>query len=218
MALEMLSACSHRWQTVDFDLSDDWQVSSILQYQGQLPTLESLVIRVDAINQYPWCMFEAVPRLTHASIGLWANNYGWILPWTQLTELKLTLDGLFVIENGYVADLLPMLPNIKELRFRLNDGLDLYFADYQQDYDEPLDVHEQISSLIQRSNCIIRKLSIESGRRFYVGTLKDDYLRSDEIRSPIDISSLQQLRLLTIICRIDDVNELFNSKVSKSAN
>ncbi|KIL66899.1 hypothetical protein M378DRAFT_160441 [Amanita muscaria Koide BX008] len=47
-------------------------------------------------------------------------------------------DGVFVIENCDVADLFPMLPNIKELHFRFYDGLDLYFADYQQDYESLL--------------------------------------------------------------------------------
>ncbi|KAM6492341.1 hypothetical protein JOM56_012065 [Amanita muscaria] len=69
---------------------------------------------------------------------------------------------------------------------------EIYFTDYQ-DYDEPLDVHGQISSLIQRSSCRIRKLSFDSDSTFYVGTLKDveelviDYRRSPGSCPSIDI-------------------------------
>ncbi|KAM6489131.1 hypothetical protein JOM56_015445 [Amanita muscaria] len=192
MALEMLSACSHRWQTAKFDLFCDWQPDNV---------------------------------------GPWEKDYGWILPWTQLTKLILTFNEDFAIENDDVPNLLPMLHNIKELRFSLqfpptlssSRGLKprhyakYTFGDYQQWQIEPVDVHEQIFSLIQRSSCRIRKLSIGSNRQFYVGTLNDveelviDYLHASWIRSSIDISSLQQLRLLTIVCWIDDDDDFKSS-------
>ncbi|KAM6493959.1 hypothetical protein JOM56_010320 [Amanita muscaria] len=78
---------------------------------------------------------------------------------------------------------------------------EIYFRDYQRDYD----IHEQISSLIQRSSCRIRKLSFGSGRKFNVGKLEDvEELVINGIHSSIDISSLPNLRLLTIVCRIDN--------------
>ncbi|KAM6492258.1 hypothetical protein JOM56_011982 [Amanita muscaria] len=39
MVLEMLSACSHRWQTAKFDLFRDWPLDSILPCKGKMPTL-----------------------------------------------------------------------------------------------------------------------------------------------------------------------------------
>ncbi|KIL59232.1 hypothetical protein M378DRAFT_14941 [Amanita muscaria Koide BX008] len=249
MALEMLSACSHRWQTAKFNLETcgDWPLDSILLCKGNLPTLEWLEFSGAVFPKYAR-IFEVAPRLTHARIGPWEKSCGWVLPWTQLTELFLTSSGDFVIENGDVQNLLPMLHNIKELRFCFNcDEVDfeggfpqvpptplnqlrilevphpailswfeapslceIYFADYQQDYHESLDVHEHTSSLIQRSSCRIRKLSFRSGRKLYVGTLKDveelviNYQHSHGLRSSIDISSLPKLRLFTIICWIDE--------------
>ncbi|KIL61383.1 hypothetical protein M378DRAFT_858448 [Amanita muscaria Koide BX008] len=77
----------------------------------------------------------------------------------------------------------------------------LYFVNYRK--DKPLDVHEQISSLIQRSGCQIRKLSFESCKKIHVGTLKDveelEICSENQTRSSIDISSLPKLRFLTII-------------------
>ncbi|KIL59240.1 hypothetical protein M378DRAFT_169500 [Amanita muscaria Koide BX008] len=251
MALEMLLACSHRWQTAKFRLVFcHWSLDSILLCKGQLPILEWLEFsgNMKVLPKHART-FEVAPRLTHACIGPCAQSCGWILPWTQLTELLLTLSGAFVIENGDVQNLLPMLHNIKELRFRFNyyevdfEGgfpqfaptplnqlrvlevphpailswfeapslCELYFADYKKHNDEPrpLDVREQISSLIQRSSCRIRKLAFNSCRKFYVGTLEDveelviEYQRPYGIRSSIDISSLLNLRFLTIICWTD---------------
>ncbi|KIL57597.1 hypothetical protein M378DRAFT_171587 [Amanita muscaria Koide BX008] len=249
MALEMLSACSHRWQTAKFELFCDWASHSIHPCKGKLPTLEWLKIRGAVDRNNAWDIFEVAPRLTHAYIEPWAKDYGWILPWTQLTELTLTINEDSVIETGDVPNFLPMLHNIKEFRFCNYGEMDfegdfprfapaplnqlrvlevphpavlswfeapslreIYFTDCQ-DYDEPLDVHEQISSLIERSSCRIRKLSFESGRKFYVGTLKDveelviDYSHSRGVCPSIDISSLPKLRLLTIICSIDEESE-----------
>ncbi|KAM6493965.1 hypothetical protein JOM56_010326 [Amanita muscaria] len=127
MALEMLSACSHRWRTAEFDLFCDWQVDSILPCKGKMPTLEWLDINIRAsrLRKHARSIFELAPRLTHAYIGRWGKRYGWTLPWTQLTELTLVLDGVSVIVNGDVQNLLPMLHNIKELRFGFNyDVLD----------------------------------------------------------------------------------------------
>ncbi|KIL63488.1 hypothetical protein M378DRAFT_164343 [Amanita muscaria Koide BX008] len=257
MALEMLSACSHRWRTADFYLSCDWQVDSILPCKGKLPTLEWLKLRGAVCHKHAQCMFEVAPRLTRAYVGLWTNNHGWILPWTQLTELTLTINDGSIIENGDVLNLLPMLHNVKELRLRYNDDkmnfeggfprfvptplnqlrvlevphpailswfeapslCEIYFTDYQY-YDEPLDVHGQISSLIQRSSCRIRKLSFETGRKFSVGMLNDveelvvDYRNSRHggVCPSIDISALPKLRLLNIICSIhEDFESLTNS-------
>ncbi|KAM6490913.1 hypothetical protein JOM56_013617, partial [Amanita muscaria] len=91
MALEMLLACSHRWQTAKFELRRQWSLDSILPCKGKLPTLEWLDIRVDGAHnrKHARGIFEIAPRLTHAYI----QRYGWILPWTQLTELVLILDG-----------------------------------------------------------------------------------------------------------------------------
>ncbi|KAM6493958.1 hypothetical protein JOM56_010319 [Amanita muscaria] len=255
MALEMLSACSHRWQTAKFDLFCDWQPDSMLPSKGKLPILEWLEVRALYLPTHARDIFEVAPRLTHADVGPWEKDYGWILPWTQLTKLILTFNEDFAIENDDVPNLLPMLHNIKELRFRFNCNdmyfeddfpqfsptllnhlrvlevphpvilswfeapslCEIYFGDYQQWQIEPVDVHEQIFSLIQRSSCRIRKLSIGSNRQFYVGTLNDveelviDYLHASWIRSSIDISSLQQLRLLTIVCWIDDDDDFKSS-------
>ncbi|KIL61993.1 hypothetical protein M378DRAFT_166133 [Amanita muscaria Koide BX008] len=247
MALEMLSACSHRWQNAKFWLFRDWPVDGLLPCKGELPTLEWLDIRFSGNFKHTRGMFEVAPRLTHAYFGPWAKHYGWILPWTQLTALILRLNVDSVIENGDVPNLLPMLHNIKELRFRFDhaDEMDfeggfpqiaptslnqlrilevphpaflslfeapslceIYFVDLQQDYYAPLDVHGEISSLIQRSSCRIRKLSFRSSRKLYVGTLEDveelviDYPHFHGVCSSIDISSLPNLRLLTIICSI----------------
>ncbi|KAM6492363.1 hypothetical protein JOM56_012087 [Amanita muscaria] len=256
MALKMLSACSYRWQAAKFDLfCDAWRLDSILPRKGKLPTLEWLEIRCAVDRKRTRGIFEVAPRLTHAYIGPWAKISGWILPWTQLTELTLTINDDSVIENGDVPNLLPMLHNIKEFRLRNYGEMDfegsfpqftptplnqlrvlevphpailswfeapslceICFTDYQ-DYDEPLDVHGQISSLIQRSSCRIRKLSFDSDSTFYVGTLNDveelviDYRRSPESCPSIDISSgsLPKLRLLTIICSIhEDFEPLVN--------
>ncbi|KAM6492349.1 hypothetical protein JOM56_012073 [Amanita muscaria] len=255
VALEMLSACSHRWQTAKFDLFCDWALDNIHPCSG-LPTLEWLKIR-GTVAHSARGIFEVAPRLTHAYIGPWAKSYGCILPWTQLTDLTLTIDEDSVIKNGDIPNLLPMLHNIKELRFRFNYYIQLdsegsfpqfaptplnklqvldaphpgilswfetpslceiCFTDNHQKYHEPLDVREQISSFIQRSNCRIRKLSFNSGRMFYVGTLNDveelviDYRHFHGARPSIDISSLTKLRLLTIICSTDeDFESLMNS-------
>ncbi|KIL54849.1 hypothetical protein M378DRAFT_18484 [Amanita muscaria Koide BX008] len=260
MALEMLSACSHRWQTANFRLSCDWQLDSIAPCKGKLPTLEWLEIKVSLfrihLNRHSLGMFQVAPRLTHAFVGPWAKSHGWLLPWTQLTELCLILDGNSIIENGDVPNLLPMLHNIKELRLWLEYELDsefedgfpqfpptllnqlhflevphpaflswfeapslceIYFADYQQSYDELLDVHGEISSLIRRSACMIRKLSLSFGGMFYVGTLEGveeleiNYQHPDAPRSPINISFLPKLRLLTIMCWIEDFDSSMNS-------
>ncbi|KAM6492259.1 hypothetical protein JOM56_011983 [Amanita muscaria] len=95
---------------------------------------------------------------------------------------------------------------------------ELYFTDYHKSYDKPYDVPEQISSLIQRSGCRIRKLSLASDRKSYVGTLNDveelviDYHHSQSVCPSIDISSLPKLRLLIIICSIaEDFELLANS-------
>ncbi|KIL54121.1 hypothetical protein M378DRAFT_19184 [Amanita muscaria Koide BX008] len=248
VALEMLSACSHRWQTAKFQLFCDWPVDGILECEGNLPNLEWLEIRVVFLYRHARGIFRETPRLTHAYIGPWAKTYGWIIPWTQLTELILTLNEDLVIEDGDVPNFLPMLHNIKELRIRLSYGevgfgddfpqfaptplnqlrvlevphpallswfeapslCEIYLADHQQNHGGPLDVEGEISSLIQRSSCRIRKLSFQSGREFYVGTLKDveelviNYRHSEGIRSCIDVSSLPKLRLLTIICPVDE--------------
>ncbi|KIL57603.1 hypothetical protein M378DRAFT_171599 [Amanita muscaria Koide BX008] len=228
VALEMLSACSHRWQTAKFDLSRDWALDNIHPCSG-LPTLEWLKIR------------------------------------GTLTDLTLTINEDSVIKNGDIPNLLPMLHNIKELRFRFNYYIQLdsegsfpqfaptplnklqvldaphpgilswfetpslceiCFTDNHQKYHEPLDVRGQISSFIQRSNCRIRKLSFNSGRMFFVGTLNDveelviDYRHFHGVRPSIDISSLPKLRLLSIICSTDeDFESLMNSltTVLKSA-
>ncbi|KIL61468.1 hypothetical protein M378DRAFT_855990 [Amanita muscaria Koide BX008] len=254
MVLEMLSACSHRWQTAKLDLFRDWPLDSILPCKGKMPTLEWLEITSRADCKHVRDIFEVAPRLTHAYIEPWARSPGWILPWSQLTELILILDGDSVIEDGDVPYLLPMLHNIKELRFRnyyefcgfskfapipLNQLrvlevyhpamlswfeapslCEIYFKDCQErsNYGEPLDVHGQISSLVQRSSCRIRKLSFASCREFYVGTLNDveelviDYHRSQSVCPSIDISSLPKLRLLTILCAIEeDFESLVNS-------
>ncbi|KIL61854.1 hypothetical protein M378DRAFT_812101 [Amanita muscaria Koide BX008] len=91
--------------------------------------------------------------------------------------------------------------------------------DYLQDNDEPLDVHGQISSLIQRSGCQIRKLSFRSNRKVHVGAQKDveeleiHYLQSKD--SSIDISSLPKLRFLTFIDAIHkDIEPLANSIIT----
>ncbi|KAM6493928.1 hypothetical protein JOM56_010289, partial [Amanita muscaria] len=89
---------------------------------------------------------------------------------------------------------------------------DLSFADcLQDDDDEPLDVHGQISALIQRSGCQIRKLSFKSSRMIPVGTLNDveelEIHSEYQAHSSIDISSLEslpRLRFLTIVCWIND--------------
>ncbi|KAM6492267.1 hypothetical protein JOM56_011991 [Amanita muscaria] len=252
MALEMLSACSHRWQTVKFELSGDWPLDSLLPCKDKMPTLEWLKITSRADCKHVRDIFEVAPRLTHACIEPWARSSGWILPWTQLTELILILDGDSVIENDEIPSLLPMLHNIRELRFRnyykfrsfsqfaptpLNQLrvlevyhppmlswfeapslCELYFTDDQESYNEPLDVRGAISSLIQRSGCRIRKLSFASGRTFNVGTLEDveelviDYSHSYLPLPSIDISSLPKLRLLTILCSIEeDFESLANS-------
>ncbi|KIL61404.1 hypothetical protein M378DRAFT_13577 [Amanita muscaria Koide BX008] len=93
----------------------------ILPGKGKLPILEWLEIRVLFLRKHDRGIFEVAPRLTHASIRRWAQGYNWILPWTQLTELVLTLDGVSVIKNGDVPNLLPMLHNIKELRIRFKN-------------------------------------------------------------------------------------------------
>ncbi|KAM6492252.1 hypothetical protein JOM56_011976, partial [Amanita muscaria] len=93
MALEMLSACSHRWRTANFDLFLDRPLDSILPCKGKLPTLEWLEIRCRVDRKNIRDIFEIAPRLTHAYIEPWARSSGWILPWTQLTELILMLDG-----------------------------------------------------------------------------------------------------------------------------
>ncbi|KAM6492345.1 hypothetical protein JOM56_012069 [Amanita muscaria] len=257
MTLEMLSACSHRWQTAKLSLLRDWALDSIHPCKGKLPTLEWLEIRGAVDRKRARGIFEVAPRLAHAYIGPWEKGSGWILPWTQLTELTLKINEKSVIKNGDIPELLPMLHNIKELRFRLNyhqldfqggfpqfaptplnqlrvldvphPGIlswfeapslcEIYFTDCE-DYhvDEPLDVHGQISSLIQRSSCRIRKLSFNSGRKFYVGTLKDveelviDYQHFHGVRPSIDLSSLPKLRLLIISCSVEeDFESLMNS-------
>ncbi|KIL61451.1 hypothetical protein M378DRAFT_166904 [Amanita muscaria Koide BX008] len=250
MALEMLSACSHRWQTVKFDLFRDWPLDSILPCKGKLPTLEWLEIRYRVDCKHVRDIFEVAPRLTHAYIEPWARSFGWILPWTQLTELILILEGDSVIDNDEIPSLLSKLHNIRELCFcnyyethgfsqfaptPLNhlrvlevyqpamlswfeapSLCELYFTDYHRSYDNPYDVPGQISSLIQRSGCRIRKLSFAACRNSYAGTLKDveelvlDYQHS--ICPSIDISSLPKLRLLTILCSIEeDFESLANS-------
>ncbi|KAM6493867.1 hypothetical protein JOM56_010228 [Amanita muscaria] len=241
MALGMLSACSHRWQTANFDLSCDWQLDSIAPCKGKLPTLEWLEIRVSLfrihLKRHFLGMFEIAPRLTHAFVGPWAKSHGWLLPWTQLTELCLILDGNSIIENGDVPNLLPMLHNIKELRLWFEYELDSEFEDGSistnptepatlpgspspclpfMSYDELLDVHGEMSSLIQRSACMIRKLSLSFGGMFYVGTLEGveelviNYQHPDAPRFPINISFLPKLRLLTIMCWIKDFDSSIN--------
>ncbi|KAM6496231.1 hypothetical protein JOM56_008937 [Amanita muscaria] len=150
MALETLSACSHRWQTAKFELLCTWALDSILPCKANLPTLEWVDI-----------------GLTNKS-GAYSSPA--FLSWFEAPSLG-----------------------------------EIYLGDYQQDYDEPLDVHGQISSLIQRPSCRIRKLSFASGRKFYVGTLEDvkalviDYQRSDGIRSSIDIAFLPKLPVTTAL-------------------
>ncbi|KAM6493937.1 hypothetical protein JOM56_010298 [Amanita muscaria] len=103
--------------------------------------------------------------------------------------------------------------------FKTPSLCDLYVADDLQDNNEPLDVQGQMSSLIQRSGCQIRKLSFRSCRKIHVGTLKDveelEIHSEKETRSSIDISSLPSLRFLTIIDVIHrDIEPLMNSIIT----
>ncbi|KAM6493860.1 hypothetical protein JOM56_010221 [Amanita muscaria] len=243
MAMEMLSACAHRWRSVRFDLFCEWQADCLLPCKGNLPTLERLAIMILVASKHALDVFEVAPRLTHAYIG----PCGWMLPYAQLTELLLVLD---VFWNGGVRNLLKMLHNVKKLCIHSDSEVlllpsapvplnqlrvlevphpvvlswfetpslcDLSLHSVENN-DEPLDVHDQISSLIQRSGCQIRKLSFRSNREVRVGALKDveeleiHYRRSKD--SSIDISSLPNLRFLTISVLHEEFEPLATSIVT----
>ncbi|KIL61851.1 hypothetical protein M378DRAFT_13199 [Amanita muscaria Koide BX008] len=198
MTLEMLSACAHRRRTVRFDLFFEWQVDCILPRKGKLPTLERLEIMILAASKHALDVFERASHSLHRELD---SEDG--LP--QVAPIP--LNQLHILEVPHPAILWFETPSLCDLS--------LYLVNYLLDNDEPLDVHGQISSLIQRSGCHIPKLSSRSNKKVHVGMLKDveepeiHYLQSND--SSIDISSLPKLRLLTFIDAIHkDIEPLAN--------
>ncbi|KAF8634196.1 hypothetical protein AX15_001011 [Amanita polypyramis BW_CC] len=136
-AWKLLLSCSYRWRTADIRIWNRQLRDDLLALKGKTPLLENLRITTipDRVEE-DFDAFEIAPRLTRVELECEESLGRWILPWSQLTGLDITLTSLFD-----VPPLLQRLQNIEKLFFS--------FQSIEEENEEDLGLFEGFSARLE---------------------------------------------------------------------